>query len=194
MHFTHFISEIRQLESRLEISIKQFERLFPFRKHRPKQRVRQVSYVILNNQKYIPMGNQVFTLPQAGQPVVAYPPQDALVDGVSLKAIPGAAGTLVSRSTDNQAVAVIDSNGNLLPVAVGTFNLIEENSWAYTDEDTNLPVTGQLETSTTPCSVVSGPEQVLQQTTFGAPVPAGTPLTGSFPPAPVTPPVTPPTT
>lgn len=181
----HFL---KSMEERLENEIHEWERDFKRKFHR-KMRVKQVSFVIINNQKFIPMGNQIFTLPQAGQPVVAYPPQDALVDGSSLKAVPGAVGTLVSRSTDNQAVAVIDSNGNLLPVSAGTFNLIEENSWNYTDEDTQLPIVGQLETSTTPCSVVSGPEQVLQQTTFGAPVAAGTPLTGSFPPAPATPPV-----
>lgn len=181
-----FIGELKQLEHKLEQGIEELKSRYG-KRFRRKQRVKQVFYVIINNQKYIPMGNQVLTLPQAGQPQVAYPINDALVDAGTLQPIPGATPTPVSRKTDNPAVAVIDSNGNLLPLTAGTFNLIDENTWNYTDEDTNQPVTGKDEVSTTPFSVVSGPEQVLQQTTLGAPVAAGT-VPGA------TPPVTPPTT
>jgi hypothetical protein len=138
------------------------------------QKVKQVSYVIINNKKYIPMGNQVIQLPQAGQPAVAYPVLDALVDAVSLQPIPGATATLVSRTVDNAAVAVIDSNGNLFPQGAGVVNVTSTNTWSYTDEDTQQPVTGKSETSTTPYTVTSGPEQVVQTETLGAAVPAGT--------------------
>lgn len=138
------------------------------------QKVRQVSYVIINNQKYIPMGNQVIQLPQAGQPAVAYPVLDALVDATSLQPIPGAVATLVSRTVNNSAVAVIDSNGNLFPQAAGIVNVTSTNSWNYTDENTQQPVTGKQETSVTPYTVISGPEQVVQTETLGAPVAAGT--------------------
>lgn len=144
------------------------------------QSVKQISYVIINNKKYIPMGNQIIQLPQAGQPAQAYPILDALVDATTLQPIPDAVATLLSRTVDNPAVAVIDSNGNLFPQAAGVVNVTSTNTWNYTDEDTQQPVTGKQETSTTPYTVISGPEQVVQTETLGAPVAAGTiPTAGS---------------
>lgn len=173
----HFL---KSMEERLENEIHDWERDFKRRFHR-KMRVKQVSFVIINNQMFIPMGNQVIQLPQAGQPAVAYPILDALVDAVSLQPIPGAIPVLVSRSVDNSAVAVIDSNGNLLPEGAGVVNVTSTNTWSYTDEDTQQSVTGKSETSVTPYTVTSGPEQVVQTETLGAPVPAGTVPTATPP-------------
>jgi|HubBroStandDraft_2_1064218.scaffolds.fasta_scaffold329121_2 hypothetical protein len=184
------LAEIKQIEQQLTNAIYQMESEYPNEPYKPvfadlkqlekdtvllgDQKVKQVAIVIINNQKYILMGNQVIQLPQAGQPAVAYPLLDALVDAVSLQPISGATATLVSRTVDNPAVAVIDSNGNLLPVSAGVVNVTSTNTWSYTDEDTQQPVTGKSETTTTPYSITSGPEQVLQQETLGAPVAAGT--------------------
>src|ERR1700683_1009551 len=121
------LAEIKQLEQALTNAIYQMESEYRDEPYKPvfadlkqlekdtvllgDQKVKQVAIVIINNQKYILMGNQVIQLPQASQPVVAYPLLDALLDAVSLQPIPGAAATLVSRMVDNPAVAVIDSNG-----------------------------------------------------------------------------------
>lgn len=146
----------------------------------PHEKVRQVLCVIFNKQKYIPMGNIVIQMPQAGQPVLSTPIVPVLDDAVSLQQIPGSVPTLVSVSSDNPLVAVPDSNGNALPVGPGTCNFTEVNSWAYTDEDDQLPVTGKIESSTVGITITSGPEQVVQQLSAGTPVPAGTPTTGTF--------------
>jgi hypothetical protein len=173
----HFLEA---MEEKLQLEIHQWEIDFKRKFHR-KRRVKQVSFVIINNQMFIPMGNQVIQLPPAGQPAVAYPVLDALADAVSLQPIPGAVATLVSRIVDNSAVAVIDSNGNLLPQGSGVVNVTSTNTWNYTDEDTQLPVVGKSETTTTPYTVTSGAEQVVQTETLGAPVAAGTVPTATAP-------------
>jgi hypothetical protein len=142
--------------------------------------VRQFLCVIINKQIYIPMGNIVIQMPQAGQPAVSTPIVAILDDAVSLKQIPGSVGVLVSVSSDNPLVAVPDSNGNILPLGPGTANFTEVNSWSYTDEGKGLPVVGKLESSTIGVTVTSGPEQVVQQLSGGTPVPAGTPTVGTF--------------
>lgn len=130
-----------------------------------RQLVRQDFAVIINNQKYIPMGNIPLQLGQG-----AYPPQPVLEDAVSLAAIPGAVPTLVSLTTDNPAVCAVDANNNWQPQASGTCNTTIVNSWNYTDEVTGLPVVGKLETTTKGLTITSGPEQVVQDVTAGAPV------------------------
>jgi hypothetical protein len=166
---------IERLKKELEEAKRRLEEHFGH--HR---RVRQFICVIINKTKYIPMGNIVIPMPQAGQPAMSTPLVAVLDDAESLQQIPGSVATLVSVTSDNPLVAVPDSNGNALPVGPGTCNFTEVNSWAYTDEDDQLPVTGKIESSTIGITVTSGPEQVVQQLSAGTPVPAGTPTAGTF--------------
>lgn len=149
-----------------------------------RQLVRQDLAVIINKKKYIPMGNISLQLGTG-----AYPPVAVLEDAVSLAAIPGAVPTLVSVTTDNPAVVSVDTNNNWQPQASGTCNTTVVNSWNYTDEVTGLPVVGKLETTTKGLTVTSGPEQVVQDVSAGAPVPSVVPAPPAAAPAPAAAPV-----
>jgi hypothetical protein len=166
---------IERLKQELEEAKRRLEEHFGHRR-----RVRQFICVIINKTKYIPMGNIVIQMPQAGQPVLSTPLVAVLDDAESLKPVPGALATLVSVTSDNPLVAVPDSNGNAYPVGPGTCNFTEINSWNYTDEDDGQAITGKIESSTIGVTVTSGPESVVQQLSPGTPVPAGTPTTGTF--------------
>ena len=136
------------------------------RREPPHQRVKQVLITIFNNSKFINMSNLALVIGAGEYPIIA-----ALVDSTSLQPIPGAVPTLVSNTSDTPAVAVIGADGNLQPVSAGTGNVIAINSWAYTDQVTNQPVTGLQLTTTQPFSVTQTAEGVLQVITLGPPVP-----------------------
>lgn len=127
-------------------------------KHFPK--IRQVLTVFINNQTFIIMSLTVEQTLQA--PIVL-----ALVDAGTLAPITATKAN-EKEVSDNPAVAAVDALGNLQGVAPGSFNLISDADWTYTDANTGLLVTSH-ETTTTPGTVtaVVVAEKVLQVVSLG---------------------------
>lgn len=145
--------------------------------HDPRrQQVRQVLIVFINNQKFIIM--DPLSLQNGNQA----PINEALVDAGTLQPIPGATKVNKVRSSDTPAVAIVDANGNLVAVAVGTGNLTDTNTWTYVDQNTKQSVTEDL-TTVQPFQVVATPEGVLQVVSLGAatPIPAPAAATTAAP-------------
>lgn len=159
--------EVREIEARFEWELAEMLRRFPHhhyrREHRPGPI--QVLFTRLNNQNFIIMS------PLSLNNGNSAPIQAALVDAATLQPIPGATKVPKSASSDTPTAATVDSNGNLVAVAVGTGNLTVVNTWTYTDQNTGQPVTAD-ETTVIAFQVVATPEGVLQVVTLGAQVPS----------------------
>lgn len=173
------------LETELKGWLHKLRRHFPWhpRCHRP---VKGILTVLINNQYFFPMNNVVYQLPTDGSAIQATPLSGQLLDAQTLKAIPGATYVRRQLVSDNPAVAVPDSNGNALPTGTpGVANFTATDEWSYNDQDTGQAIVAKKETATIGFTVTSGPEQVVEQLSGAAPVPAGQPTTGTFsnPPA-----------
>ncbi len=170
---------LRRKEKELEEEVRIVQEEFKHYRHKynlPK--VRQVLITIINKQKFIIMNP--LTL-QVGQQA---PLIESLIDANSLAAIPGATKVNKSRTVDTPAVAAVDANGNLQGLSAGSANLIDVNTWTYTDEDTNQSVTAD-ESTTIGILITPAAEGVEQTVSLGpvsaipsAPAPSGaaTPL------------------
>ena len=128
-----------------------------------RQQVRQVLTTFFNNQTFIIMSVTIEQTLQA--PIVL-----TLVDAKTLASITATKAN-EKEVSDNPAVAAVDASGNLQGIAPGTFNLISDADWTYTDSNTNQQVTTH-ETTTTPGTVtaVITAEGVQQVVSLGTPV------------------------
>lgn len=107
------------------------------------QNVRQVIFVIINHQKYIPMD------PLKLDQNTEAPVQLALIDsdtGGSITASPVQGS--ISFSSDAPDIADVDADGNLVGKAEGSGNLTSKATWNYTDANTKQPVQADFSTVT----------------------------------------------
>lgn len=128
---TELLDEVRELTG--IISAEESE-------HPAAQEVLQVLVSTVNNQTFIVMNPL--------QAVIGFIYQiiAALVDAKTLVPVVGATAVVKSETTDNAAIAGVDANGNLVPVAAGTCNLTTVNTWTYLDSITGLSVTADFTT------------------------------------------------
>lgn len=131
------------------------------------QTVKQVLIAIIKSQKFIIMD------PLQLAPGTQAPITPALVDSITLAPIPGATFVPKSNSVDNPAVASVDANNNLVYVGAGSANLTSVNTWTYTDQNTQQPVTVDL-TTVSAVVALAAAETVQQTISLGTAVPVGT--------------------
>lgn len=161
------IKAIEGIEHELEKAYRWLFQHYPHHhKNRYRDRVRQVITVFINNQKYIAMDPIQIKVEDGASGVVS-----SLVDSKTLLPIPDAVGTPVSKTSDNEGVATVDAQGNVVPVSQGQFNLTVVNDWSYTDQIENIKVEGVRLTTIQPYVVVEK-EGVLQVISAGPAVPA----------------------
>ena len=138
-------------------------------------KVRQVLLSFFHNQNFIVMD---LSVPQGIEaPIIL-----GLVDATTLAPITATKAN-ETETSDTPAVAIVDASGNLEGVSPGSFNLISEADWTYTDSNTGQQVTTHEKTVTpgTVTAVITA-ESVTQVVSLGTPV--------TIPAAPVVAPVT----
>lgn len=172
---------IRGLEEALEKEWARLRHHYP-RHHWCRRKVKAYLCIVINKQKYIPMGNLVLQLPPAGSPAQGFPVVDVLADAATLAALTTQSYVRKSLTSDNPKVIAIDENGNLVfGGATGVANITADDVFAYTDQDDNEQVTDKEETPILSITVTSGPEAVVAQLNLAAPVAAGAQQNGSWP-------------
>ena len=126
------------IEDELE---KAYRRLFHHYPHHPRNRyrtrVRQVTIVFVNNQKYISMDPIELKVEDGAKSLLS-----ALVDSKTLQPIPDAVATPVSKASSDETLATIDAQGNIVPKAAGAYNVTVVNDWSYTDQVEKIKLEG----------------------------------------------------